>query len=69
MLSITKDFKDDQNVQCTLALQRKLCTLMDLITQDILLAYGQKLQAYKDYKLQCRKILVETIKACIIQGG
>lgn len=53
--------------QSIAAIQRKLCTSVDLMCQDLLLFYGQKLQAYKDFKAQCRKILVLTIKACIVE--
>ena len=51
------------------SIQRKLLTSVDLMCQDLLLMYGQKLQAYKEFKTQSRKILVLTIKAIIIQGG
>lgn len=51
------------------SIQRKLCTAVDLMSQDLLMFFGQKLQAYKDFKAQCRKVLVLTIKACITQGG
>ena len=50
----------------SIELQRQVCTCLDLISQDLLIFYGQKLQAYKDYKLQSRKVLVCAIKACIV---
>lgn len=60
---------DRQKVeQSTVAIQRKICTIVDLMCQDILLVFGQKLQAYKDYKIQGRKVLVSTIQAIIVQG-
>ena len=55
--------------QSVFNIERKLCTAIDLISQDILLMYGQKYQAYKEFKTQSKTILVETIKACIVQGG
>jgi hypothetical protein len=55
--------------QATAGIQRKLCTIVDLMCQDLLILYGQKLQAYKDFRIQCRGILLDTIKACIVQKG
>lgn len=51
----------------TITIQRQLCSLVDLMSQDLLLFYGQKLQAYKDFKAQSRKVLVAAIKACIME--
>lgn len=67
---INYDTADRQKLeQSTLAIERKLCTITDLMFQDALLVYGQKLQAYKDFRLQCRKVLIATIQAVIVQGG
>jgi len=58
---------NEQINQVRIQIQRKICTVLDLMSQDILMMYGQKLQAYKDNKLQCRQVLVAAIKACITQ--
>lgn len=59
----------DKLMQSVGSIQRKLLTSVDLMCQDLLLMYGQKLQAYKEFKTQSRKVLVLTIKAVIMQGG
>ena len=59
----------DKLMQSVGSIQRKLLACIDLMSQDLLLMYGQKLQAYKEFKTQSRKILVLTIKAIIMQGG
>ena len=59
----------DKLMQSVGSIQRKLLTSVDLMCQDLLLMYGQKLQAYKEFKTQSRKVLVLTIKAIIMQGG
>lgn len=59
----------DKLIQSVGSIQRKLLTSIDLMCQDLLLMYGQKLQAYKEFKTQSRKILVLTIKAVIMHGG
>lgn len=66
-LSMYSDEVKEQISTTTVNIQRQLCSLVDLIAQDLLLFYGQKLQAYKDFKAQSRKVLVAAIKACIIQ--
>jgi hypothetical protein len=71
-LSAAEKFSDDvanELVARVNSIQKKLCTIVDLASQDILLMYGQKLQAYKEFKLMARQILVASIKACIVQGG
>lgn len=47
-------------------IERQILSILDLMSQDLLLFFGQKLQAYKDFKLQSRKVLVCAIKACIV---
>lgn len=58
----------DKLMQSVGSIQRKLLTSVDLMCQDLLLMYGQKLQAYKEFKTQSRKVLVLTIKAIIMEG-
>lgn len=59
----------DKLIQSVGSIQRKVLACVDLMCQDLLLMYGQKLQAYKEFKTQSRKVLVSTIKAVIVQGG
>lgn len=59
----------DKLMQSVGSIQRKLLASVDLMCQDLLLMYGQKLQAYKEFKTQSRKVLVLAIKAIIMQGG
>jgi len=63
---ISSKFDTEKDPNKSVDLQRQACTCLDLISQDLLIYYGQKLQAYKDFKLQCRKVLVCAIKACIM---
>lgn len=56
----------DEVSTTTLNIERQICTIVDLMSQDLLIFFGQKLQAYKDFKLQSRKVLVCAIKACIV---
>lgn len=63
---ISFKFDTEKDPNKSIDLQKQACTCLDLISQDLLVYYGQKLQAYKDFKVQSRKVLVYAIKACIV---
>ena len=61
------DYERNDVYQKMTDLQRNICDLFDKECRDVITLYGAKLQAYKDFRLQAKRIIVKAIDT--IKGG
>lgn len=61
------DYERNDVYQKMTDLQRKICDLFDKECRDVITLYGAKLQAYKDFRLQAKRIIAKAIDT--IKGG